>query len=364
LATRIVGSWKWLPGTIDADGNRTWKLKIQTAGDPQRDGPSTHAQTPGLPMPGATYQAYNDIDVYAWTHGDRTITPREEAGTIFFDHEYTWSTKAANKDGSPASRKDDKGSRKKCSDQTVQDPLLEPPSTSGSFLDEKQEETWDRNGDPLVYTSFEQIRGPAATFDRCREQVIVEQNVLNLDRKLLRSLTDKVNDASLWDFPKRCWKMGKPTWQRKSYGTCGFYYVQRLVFECNAEEVDPASTLGLALQDFLIEYNNKFYISHWDRNILDESSRVLNGTWDVTTNPPTWINPAGFPNANKWSSYINAFDINYQPCRVILSNNPAKKGQPAIDPLGLATGTPDANYIHKERYQEGNFLLLGIPTTL
>src|SRR5262245_55878165 len=114
MATAIEGSWRWLPGEIDADGHRTWKVKITTRGDYRNDGPAAHSLTPGLPIPGNIYTACgfgNDRDDFAWCHGGRTISPREDAGTIFFDHEYTFGTRPADKD---PNRRDDKGSRRKC----------------------------------------------------------------------------------------------------------------------------------------------------------------------------------------------------------------------------------------------------------
>lgn len=364
MATTIVGKWRWLPGKIDPDGHREWQVDILTQGNPYLDGPAAHALTGGLPLPGATYAAGNDLDIWAWAHGERTISPYQitDGGVSHFIHRFTFSTKAANKNSS--NERDDKGARKKCSDQQVQDPLMEPPAISRASIKEQKEHWVDNAGKPLVYSSFEQIRGPSVTFEWFRDQVTIEQNLLDPQDKDMPSYLGHVNDAPLWDLPARCWRMTDRRWQRKSYGTCGFYYVRTIVFESNAEDVTtlangPATVFPYFL--FSLSLNNKYYLSHWDHYPLDESSKVIAGKWGA--NGGNWI-PAPWINRNDSRSYILARDRSYQPIRIILSNDPNRKGEPAKDPLGLITGTPDANWIRIKKYQTANFLALGIPTTL
>lgn len=365
MATFISGSWRWLPGKIDADGHRTWQVKIQTQGDPYLDGPVSHQLTAGLPLNGSTYAAGNDLDLWAWCHGERGIDPmpeKQDGGVSHFWHTFTFSTRPANRD---SNQKDDRGSRKKCADQSIQDPLMEPASISRNSLREQREEAFDKDGKLLTYTSFEQIRGPQATFDRIRDQVTIEQNLLSPNDTVVLQCLNKVNDDVLWDLPNRCWKLCDRRWQRKLYGTCSFYYVRTLVFESNVEQVDPTSSLGLALASHLVSNASNFYLSWWDHHVLDESSKFINGHWNAITGvfTPDNINGAA-PNPNNPQHYVNAFDRAYQPIRAVLSNDPTKKGQPAADPTGVITMTADANYLNLKRYQTANMLLLGIPTTL
>jgi hypothetical protein len=363
MATFIVGSWVWLPGGFDPDGHRTWKVQIKTQGDPNLDGPATHALTPGLPLPGATYSAYHDLDIWAWCHGERTISPYgpyTQGGVTHFIHEFTFSTKPAAR--SPNER-DDKGARKKCSDQTVQDPLMEPPAISRNSIRETREEWFDNGGGLLVYTSFEQMRGPAVTFDRHRDQVTIEQNLLDPQDKDMPGYIDFVNDQPLWDLPARCWKLCDRRWQRKSYGTCGFYYVRSLVFESNAEDVTSLVTGNkpFPYSTFAVLYNGKNYLTHWDHYIADESNKMIAGSWGANGGdyvPLPWVDRKD-PRA-----YIAAKDRFYENTRIPLSNDPAHRGEPAKDPLGTRTGTSDMNWIRVNKYQQANFLLLGIPTTL
>lgn len=363
MSTFIVGKWRWKPGAIDPDGHRVWKVDIITQGDPNLDGPAAHMQTPGMPLPGSTYLANNDLDIWAYCHGERTTSPYEYSGggMTHCVTELTFSTRPANRD--PGQR-DDKGARKKCSDVQVQDPLQEPPAISRISLREQREEAFDKNFSYIAYTSFEQIRGPMATFDRHRDQVTIEQNLLDPQDKDMPGFMDFVNDAPLWDLPARCWKLCDRRWQRKSYGTCGFYYVRTLVFESNAELVpSPLNSIVFPLGQYAVLYNGKYYLTHWDHYPLDESSKFISGFWDNSGNfVANYFGAA--PNPKNPTHYINAFDKNWQPVRMILSNDPNKKGQPAKDPSGQLTGTPDANYLRFQRYQEANFLLLGIPTVL
>jgi hypothetical protein len=365
LSTVIIGSWRWLPGTIDADGHRTWKVNILTQGNPYLDGPAAHAQTPGLPLPGATYLAGNDLDIWAWCHGERDVAPYQvtDGGVTHFLHTFTFSTRAANKS---SGERDDKGARKKCSDTQVQDPLQEPPAISRASLKESREEWYARGGHLITYTSFEQIRGPGATFDRHRDQVTIEQNLLDPQDKDMPKFLDFVNDQPIWDLPARCWKLCDRRWQRKSYGTCGFYYVRTLVFESNAEDVTVAAAVTPQIFPYnsnAVTYNGRMYLNHWDHYVLDESSKFISGFWDTSGNFVADYFGAT-PNPNNPTHYINAFDKNWQPIRAVLSNDPARRGYPAKDPTGTITGTADANYLRIAKFEEANFLLLGIPTTL
>jgi hypothetical protein len=241
---------------------------------------------------------------------------------------------------------------------------MEPPAISRASIKEQREEWFDMNGKLLIYSSFEPIRGGPATFDRQRDQVTIEQNLLDPQDKDMAGFLNFLNDSPLWDRPARCWKLTDRRWQRKSYGTCGFYYVRTLVFEDNSEDVTDLALMGnttFPFADWSVLYNGSYYLTHWDHYVLDESSKFIAGQWGQNGGafvPFPWIA------RNDPRSYVNAFDRNYQPIRAILSNDPAHKGEPAKDPLGLITGTPDANYIRVQRYQEANMLLLGIPSTI
>lgn len=366
MATELMGSFRWGGGDIDADGHRTWMVVAQVKGS-LADGPAQAVLTPGLPLPGDVYAFGNDIDIWAWCReGPVSIQPqRTDGGNIFWYLTYTYSTRPpdATGPGGGTGGRDDKGARKKCADQRIEDPLSEPPAVSGNSIRYTEEATEDAEGKPLRYTSFERIRGPAVEFDKHRELIVIEQNVVNLERGLILSMVGKLNDAALWDMPARCWKLADWSWQRKLYGLCSFYFTRRLVYESNAEEVDPASPKGLKFQEHLLEGpDGRWWLSGWDRNVLDESNRVLNGHWHWFSG--AWIldNINGAPpDPNNPRHYITARDRDQNPIRMILSAS--EPGQP-MNYTAPPDEDEDANFIHIEKYGEANHLTLGIPVTL
>lgn len=361
MASSVVG-YKWGRSGIDPDGHRTWSLAFLVQVDTHADGPAVAVQTPGLPIEGDVYSVGNDLDIWAWCRsGPTSIAPVTEKGNLFFLITYTFSTRppdASGPGGSAGGGRDDRGSRKKCADQRIEDPLSEPPATSGNSSRYTKHEDFDIDGKPFLYTSGEEMHGQAREFDRHREQVIIEQNVINLERGLILSLLNKVNDEPLWDMPARCWKLQDWSWSRKLYGTCGFYYTRRLIFECDALEVPDDSPLFVSTQaGFLVQGpDGRWWIPNWDKYVLDESNKVLNGHWNWLTG--AWvldnINGAA-PVSTNPSHYIQAHDRAHNPIRVILSD--ATPGVPA-------TNANDFNYIRNRKYLEGDMLQLGIPTEL
>jgi hypothetical protein len=130
---------------------------------------------------------------------------------------------------------------------------LEPQKISGTFAKYTKEAVFDRNGNAIVTSSWERMKGPEVEFDHNRPAVRVEQNVVALDLATVAPMIDTVNDATLWGLAERTIKLTNFAWERKLYGSCNFYYTR--VF------------------DFDIDYNT------WDRNLLDEGTKCLNGEW-------------------------------------------------------------------------------------
>lgn len=290
MATEIVGAQTRWTGGRDEDGHRTYKLYVQTVGLPT-DGPERHLSTPGLPVPGSVWVYDNDYDPYAYCTGAVDLTARQGQGqvNIFFDHVYTFTSKPRGQ--KHGKKHDDRGSRKKCADVTVQDPLLEPPKTSGAAVRNTEEYTYDRFGDRLCATSFEPFTGPQVEFDRSRRQVTVEYNDATLDLETVDPLVDTVNDATMWGLPARCWKLCEWHWERKLYGECYFYYTKRFVFESNVRKVPDDLTDGLIFVDKdtgnSTNYPAGTVLSAWDHYVPDVTSLALDGEW-TKTRPYTW----------------------------------------------------------------------------
>lgn len=279
MATEIVGGQTKWAGGRDEEGHRTYQLYIQTVGS-LLDGPASHMLTPGVPVPGSVWAYDNDYDPYAWCSGAVELTPREDRGNIFYDHKYTFTTRPRGSQPGTG-RKDDRGQKQKCADLTIEDPLSEPTKTSGGFVRNSEEATRDSAGQRLRMTNFEPMTGPQAEFDRSRMQVTAEYNDISLDLEDIAEMIDTVNDGEMWGLPARCWKLCEFHWERKLYGTCGFYYTKRFVFESNADVATETIALTILGADrtAIFIFAGETY-SRWDHHVPDVCSTTLHGKWD------------------------------------------------------------------------------------
>lgn len=244
MALAIVGEHRW-GGERDEQGYRTYTITFKLRSDTGRDGPANVLQTPGLPLPGAMWLFYDDVDVWVWCRPNARIKAASKEGhkVIVWEIEFTFSNKPLENN--------------KCEDQQVDDPLLEPQRISGDFERFTEEAVKDRFGKPVKTSSHEQIRGPQNEWDASRAVIHVEQNVPVLQLGLLILFNDCVNDAPLWGFPARWIKLTVDPWEEVYYGQCYKYYKRAFSFQ----------------------------VKHggWDRDIRDSGSKVLHGHWGADT---------------------------------------------------------------------------------
>lgn len=329
MAVALHGSQRTWKGSMDAEGHRTYFVEFIVESDDLLDGPANVMQCPGLPIPGQIWLVDSDIDVWAWFRPDKEVEQFQvEDGerNKFWKVRCTASTKPLPKE------------QQRCQDNRIEDPLLEEPKVSGSFVKFTEEATDDRNGDPVTNSAHEQIRGPQNEWDRNRPSIRIEQNVVDLQLGVLCQMMDlaPLNDGALWGLPARTIKLSAVTWERLFYGTCYVYYKRVLEFE--------------------IKYDT------WDRDILDEATKVLNGRWGKGGSEGYgWVlqNIGGqTPNADNPQHFIRWKDRNGENMKGLLNG----AGVP-YDPEGMTSGTSDdeVGRIHVEKYGESDFLILGIP---
>lgn len=279
------------------EGPRTWKLK--RGGDGHRDytlrvlvdageddGPANVLQTPGLPLPGSVWEFRDDVDVYAYCTQEADVSihqEREGDSPRVYAVDLAYTTKPT----------------RRCSEEQFEDPLLEPPRLSGSYVKYTQELTHDVNGMPITNSAWEQLRGPQLEFDRNRPQVKVSMNVAELQWEMVTGMLDTLNDAELWGFPARCVKLSDASWEEKWRGQCEKYYTWNLTFDLRKEG--------------------------FDRYLLDEGTKVLNGQWNTTTGNWELININGQA-PDRWNPahFIRAQDKKGDPMKVVLDG----AGQP------------------------------------
>lgn len=292
----IVGSAgpRRITCTRDAEGHReykvTYRVKVQTD-----EGPAEVLRTPGLHVNGSPYIVGADIDLYAWCRPNANVSMVVEDGNPdgYYDIEQTFGTKPPE------------FTRQRCNDVEVQSPILEPPKVSGNFNKLTVEASFDRFGNPLNNSAHEPFRGPQVEFDSSRPTVRIEQNVPDLQLALMTQFVNRVNDGILWGCLPRCVKLSSVSWERLFYGFCYVYYKRTLEFDINFET--------------------------WDRFLLDEGSKVLNGRWDESTGEYVLVDIGGAtPSAANPNHFMQAVDRAGNPMRLVLNG----AGLPAESVVG------------------------------
>ena len=299
----------------DDNGYRTYKLKLLIRVTDLDDGVTVASNAPSLPRPGDPWLIGNDIDVWVWCRPEASITRhasvKDGRTTYFYIGEFAYSNKPLTRDQAQK--------RRGCHEQQIEDPLLEPDRTSGGFKQKSKEATHNYDGTPILNSAHEVVRGPQVEFDESRPTVHVVQNRPLLEFNLLCRLIDGLNDTALWGFPPRWVKFSNVTWQEQYHGLCYRYYTRELDFEVRED---------------------------WDRNLLDEGTKVLNGHWgDGAVEGDGWVldKIGGVdPDPDNPSHFIRAVDRKGDPMRLILNGagEPANKAEIGVtnititDPLG------------------------------
>jgi hypothetical protein len=321
----VVGGHTEVSLSRDHDGYREYKIThlVRAAG------PASALVAPGLPVVGSMWQLPSgDFDSWVWCYPDARVTlHKHEEGEphSIYCVEQTFGNKQS----------------RRCQDTPIENPLMEPMKVSGSFVRYTEGASHDRYGVELSYSNGEMIQGPQIEFDKSRPTVRVEQNIANLGLEDWAPMIDTVNDDTLWGIPARCIKFSQPSWERKVWGSCAFYFTR--------------------IFDFEVRYGSWVYIDGeltwvpgFDRAIPDEGTVVLKGDWDRTVDPAVWVPDAGTDQYN-YQDYMPFFDSK--------SGNPVHArldgyGNPAND-----DDRPPHTFV-VEKYDESNFLLFGIPTNL
>lgn len=313
----------------DDDGFRTYLIVYRIKADVQ-DGPATVLTTPGLPLIGSAWAIGNDYDLWVWRRPQTSVrrAPEYEKGEAgrYWEVGMTFSNRIATPGGGGTGGVGgDSGGGYgggKCQDGQTQDPLLEPPRVSGSFVKYREEAARDKNGRPILNSAHERIRGPQVEFDRSRPTVKIEQNVLDLQLALMSAMQDCVNSVPMWGLPRRCIKFSVPQWSQQFYGTCYPFFTRCLEFDINQET--------------------------FDRTVMDEGTKFLNGEWNPANLAWTLKNIAGAPpDPNNPRHFIRAIDPYGNPIRAPLNGRglPADSLTPSGNRFistGGATGDPGA----------------------
>ncbi len=217
----ILGELEWSMST-DAEGHRTYNLKTLIEADSADQGPGTISETPGLATPGTVWSIGTDFDPWAFMSAEQEINPViTNEPNLFWIIDQKFTTK---REGG-----------QKCQDQNIEDPLDEPPEISGSFVKYTKQVAQDRDGDPIMSSSFERIKGPQVERDFNRPTVSITVNVATLALGAYAQKQDHVSDGVMWGLPAGCVKLSTVSWQRQRYGVCNFYYTVTYEFDIDFE---------------------------------------------------------------------------------------------------------------------------------
>jgi hypothetical protein len=270
-------------GTADGNGNtmRHWEVSQDEIGHRDyiaivqvmalsHEGPAAVLTAAGLPVPGSTWQFDGDSDVFAYC---KTVKECKQRVEVEGEHCLIWDVTLHF-----TSRPD----LSKCEVGPFDSPLTQCPKISGHSVRKTREGVTQADGiSPIINSAYEQIRGPNNEWDYSHSGVKIEMNVGSFFFVTTAiGLVDYVNTQLMWGFPSRCVKLSNVTWEKKFYGgasgTCNVYWT--LVMDFEIQQIDPAATESVGVLGPL---------GGWDRLVIDEGTKVLNGHWNQTTGQ--WI---------------------------------------------------------------------------
>lgn len=295
----------------DDDGHREYSIEHRVETTSISDGPAIVTWATGLPVVGSYWAFGNDVDVWAYCYPTMSVTPEfgVEPGKFWIVRQ-KFSTKPF----------------KRCQDQSIEDPLLEPAKISGGFSVRSKLFHTDKDGALIKTSSHEMV---SLEKDIGDPTVSIDINTASIDLPTFVAAIHKLNDATLWGMAARKIKLTNASWTRNVYGVCSYYYTQHFEFEVRDDG--------------------------WDESeVADAGFRCLRGKWS-TADPPVWAQDAGVDQTDP-SHFIVAKDPNdEQYSEKILLNGSG----------GRLVGTATPVFIPTvQLYGETNFLTLGIPSSL
>lgn len=290
---------------VDDEGHREYLQKFLVECE-TNEGPLTALSATGLPATGAMWSLGVEADPWAWCRPETQVLPHvvEDSVGEYYIVERLFSSR-------PLER---------CGTANISNPLLEPAEIGGTIRKVNEEATRDLFGRPIVYSSWEQIRGPQVEFESSQQTIKITKNIPVLQLPLWAALVDGLNHAPLWGFPARTVRFSSYSWERKFYGQCLRYY--RVSFEFDTD------------------------LRGFDRFILDEGTAALHGSWKLELlengdEVTRWVVlPIGrdasgsdiMPNPQNPAHFVRLTDKNGNPKKVTLNG----AGVP-FDPFPVTT---------------------------
>jgi hypothetical protein len=213
MSATVLGAIEWGLQRSE-EGHRdysiTWKVRTDTA----LDGPAIVTEAAGLPAVGSSWSFENDVDLYAYCWPDLDISQMSTTS----EPDSFWKVKQ-------------KFSTRPLGESTAFDnPLTQPPQTSGSFTKFTKQIAKDRNGAKIASSSHELYN---CEIDESRPQVQITLTLASLPLTSYAAMVDTLNSSILWGLPTRTIKLSNVSWARRSHQSLGFYYEVSYTFDIN-----------------------------------------------------------------------------------------------------------------------------------
>lgn len=228
----------------DDQGYALYTLTIRVFAD-GNEGPLTIASAAGLPQWGDPWDYFGEFDEFSTrtpaVRIERASGTRDQGPATQYDLTFTFTNKPLDP------------TRQRCNDTPIDDPLLEPAKISFDTVQDKEEALYDRFGASITNSAHEVIRGPQNEWDIGRIHISIEHNSPISEAALCFSMLNSVNEDWLWGCPPRTIRLKKVSIKKAYYGQCYLYFVRTFELEVNWRG--------------------------WDRDILDEATKVLKGHW-------------------------------------------------------------------------------------
>lgn len=224
MSATLLGPWDWSAGR-SLEGHRTyeiwWLLSVDGNSPPGAiDDPSVLYGTAGLPAIGSTWTAIswiNGADDWAFCTPEITVKPHDHLPGEAPSHYLLKNTFTTL----PMER---------CNSTTIENPLNEPHTLSGGWVNKRVQDHQDRDGLPYASSTGEPLIGAETEKDDADWELIVGFNSLNIPLATVNSLRHTLNNAPLWGLAAEKSKFSKYRFTRKLYGTCTYYYQNQMHF--------------------------------------------------------------------------------------------------------------------------------------
>jgi hypothetical protein len=337
----------------DDAGNRTREVEYIVHRDTVTDGPDQVLTTAGLPAYGDSYQdGLGHSDHYCFCTAYKKV--RRHQFTKEVGH--WWSVVRRFTTVPPRGR---------CKAEEVQSPFDTPPEISVRTVKYTTEPLLDKDDSPIMTSSHEFVRGPQNEWELGDVQIKIKCAVLDPQLPVLTQMKDTLNAYDLWGYPPRTIKLSDVEVDLRFLGNCYQYADRTLTFDARYRArrgvLDWLPRTGTGTQQ-VRELEPDSYYETWDRYVVDEGTKVLNGKWVTVGGTNVWqlINIGGAtPDKENPQHFIRFQDRQGNVGRVILNGH----GVPADTFVthGSGTGTSDpvgAGRILIAYYGESDFSIL------